>query len=248
MKYIITTATTIILVMLVLISFGQEATFNYTRDFKTILAQTKDPNSDLFYDKLLKRFEDDDTTITRPEALALLIGFTDKPAYKPYNILETERLIYSLNDEGKFKEAHDTASLLLKTYPLSFQALKEMSYACEKLGLPDSANLYLNHVARIMRGMMYSGSGKTPETAMFALGPADGQHLLLGAGAGLGIMGSGSDKDGNFLDILQAILPDGTKVNVYFNIQHATLKMFDGKSVHEYLQDQQKGARKKATK
>lgn len=211
--------------------------FNYTRDFKSVLTQTKNPAGNLFYDKLLVRFKADDTTMTRSEILSLLIGFTDKPAYKPYNVLETERLVYDLNDKGKFQQAHDTALALLKDYPLSYQALKELSYAYEKLGRQDSSQYSLNLVAKIMSAMLYSGNGRTPETAMFALGPADGQHLLRGAGLGIGTMGSGADRDGNFLDMLQAVTNEGNKVQMYFNIQHASLKMFDGKSAEEFLKE-----------
>ncbi|MGG9963522.1 DUF4919 domain-containing protein [Ferruginibacter sp. SUN106] len=214
--------------------------FLYTKDFKIILAKTKDAGSNLFYDKLLKRFQADDSTLTRPEILSLLIGFTDKPAYKPYTVLETERLIYKLNDDGKFKAAHDTAVILLKTYPLSYQGLKELSYSYSKLDKADSAEYTLNLVAKIMSAMMYSGDGRSAETAMFALGPADGQHLITGAGLSLGSMGSGRDKSGNFLDMLQAVTKEGDKIQMYFNIQHAVLKMFDGKSAKEMMEEQDK--------
>lgn len=173
--------------------------------------------------------------MTESEILALLIGFTDKPSYKPYNIVETERLIYNLNDEGKYQAACDTATKLLKEYPLSYQALKEKSYALGKLGFEDSASYYLDLVAKIMSAMVYSGDGQTPETAMFALGPADGQHLLGGAGLSIGSMGSGKDKNGNFVDILE-VSKDGNNRSIYFNIQHAVEKMFDGKSAEEMMQ------------
>src|SRR5690349_17947497 len=112
----------LLLLISAIVAKGQEK-FEYSRDFKTILEKTKDGASSFFYDKLLKRFKENDSTLTKPEMLALLIGFTDKPEYKPYNIITTERLIYQLNDDGKFDQAYDTAMKLLKTYPLSYQAL-----------------------------------------------------------------------------------------------------------------------------
>lgn len=54
--------------------FGQ-TTFNYQNDFKAILQKTKDPNNVLSYDKLLRRFVSNDTTMTDFEVLALLIGY-----------------------------------------------------------------------------------------------------------------------------------------------------------------------------
>src|ERR1700739_4098558 len=70
-------------------------TFNYQKDFKRILYRTKDPKDNLSYEKLLKRFKGDDTTMTDYEVLALMIGFTDNSEYKPYQDLEAERSIYN---------------------------------------------------------------------------------------------------------------------------------------------------------
>lgn len=229
-----------------MIATGQ-GSFIYKRDFKSILKETKDPKNKLFYDTLLKRFKENDTTLTRHEILSLLIGFTDKPEYKPYNVLETERLIYKLNYEGKFKEAYDTANRLLKVYPLSYEGLKEYSYTLSKLGKDDSAHYYLDLVAKIMGAMLYSGNGRTPETAIFALGPTDGQHFIKGAGWGIKTMGSGKDPDGNFLDMLLAT-KNGKDTQMYFNIQHAALKMFDGRSAEEMIKEVKKEERKNKKK
>src|SRR5689334_21495769 len=95
----------------VISSLGQK--FDYSRDFMPILAKSKDPADVFYYDKLLIRFKANDSTLTGEEMLALLIGFTDKPEYKPYAVLKTERLIYKLNGEGKYQQALDTAQMLL---------------------------------------------------------------------------------------------------------------------------------------
>ncbi len=226
----------LIVLSITFLSYAQ-GNFDYARDFKTILAKTKDSNNNLYYNKLLKRYISNDSTLTRPEILALLIGFTDKPDYKPYNIVETEKLIYELNDVGKFKEAYDTGLALLKIYPFSFNGLEETSYAIEKLGNLDSANYYLDLVAKIMSAMAYSGDGTSPEAAMFAIGPSDGKHLIRRIGMGVCKMGSGIDENGNFLDMLQACKNE-MKIQMYFNIQHAVSKMFSGKSAEEFMNEQ----------
>jgi hypothetical protein len=225
------------ILLLTLFSGYSQESFNYTRDFKAILAKTKDASSELAYDKLFKRFQANDTTLKSAEVVALLIGFTDKPAYKPYDVLDKERHIFKMNDENKFQNAYDEATELLKTYPLSYQALYEKAYACDKLKMKDSASYYLDQVGKIMLAMIYTGDGRSKETAMFSLGPADGQHLLRGAGVGIGAMGSGEDKDGNFLDMLEAVTENG-KMQMYFNIQHAVAKMFGGKSAEEMMKEQ----------
>ena len=210
------------------ITYGQTA-FNYKDDFKKVLAKSKDPKDSLSYDKLLKRFNANDTTLTDFEVLALFIGFTDKPEYKPYQDLDIERDIYKLNGDKKYKAGLESGRKFIKTHPLSVKTLFEISFSFHKLNKEDSAQYYLYQGQRIFKAMYFSGDGRTKETPTFALGPADGQdYILKFVGADIGTMGSGRDKDGNFLDILEAKFEDGNKMNLYFIIQHATRKMFGG--------------------
>jgi hypothetical protein len=236
--------------LLLFITAGQivygQTTFSYKDDFKKVLSKTKDQNDNLYYSKLLKRFSANDSTLTDFEVLALLIGFTDKTEYKPYDDLTTEREIYKLNGEKKYQEGLDKANEFLKTHPLSVKALFEKSYSFYKLGQMDSTQYYLDQGQRIFKAMYFSGNGITKETPTFALGPADGQdYINKFVGADIGTMGSGRDKNGNFLDILGAKFEDGQTVTLYFIIQHATDKMFGGKSIEEELNEQKKKKKKK---
>lgn len=204
-----------------------QTSFNYNSDFKTILAKTRDTANELSYNRLLKRFNKNDTTLSNFEVLALMIGFTDKEDYKPYADLETEREIYNLNGDGKFEKALAKADSFLSTHPLSVKTLFEKSYAFHELNNQDSAAAYIIRGRRIFRAMHFSGDGKTTDTPIFALGPADGQdYIYKFVGATIGTMGSGRDKSGNFLDMLEAEYKDGKTVTFYFMIQHATEKMF----------------------
>ncbi|HQI70237.1 MAG TPA: DUF4919 domain-containing protein [Bacteroidales bacterium] len=234
-----TTQTIGLIVLLITrqIVYGQTI-FNYKDDFKNILAKTKDQNENLSYDKLLKRFSVNDTTMTDFEVLALLIGFTDKQEFEPYKDLGMESKIYDMNGDGKFQEALDSANIFLKSHPLSVKVLFEKGYSFYKLGQKDSAAYYSYKGHRIFKAMNFSGDGKTPETPAFALGPADGQDYIykfIGpqiGGARIGMMGSGEDKDGNFLDILEVVPKDGSPAyNLYFIIQHATDKMFSSEDM-----------------
>lgn len=225
------------ILLLLLLGTGQitiaQTSFNYKDDFQKVLAKTKDQNDNLSYDKLLKRFSTNDTALTDFEVLALLIGFTAKTEYKPYKDLDMERKIYDINADGKFQDALDSANLFLKTHPFSIKVLFEKAYSFHKLGQEDSAAFYSYKGRRIFKAMTFSGNGKSPETPTFALGPADGQDYIykfIGSkirGAKIGTMGSGRDKSGNFLDILEVVPKNGSaSYNLYFIIQHATDKMF----------------------
>lgn len=209
-------------------NISAQTKFDYKDDYQKILAKTKDKDDNLSYDKLLKRFDVNDSTLTDHEVLALLIGFTAKPEYKPYKDLITEREIYKLNDEKKYTEGLKLGKKFIETHPLSIKVIFEIAYSFHKLGETENAKYWAYKGRRIFEAMYYSGDGKTRETPTFALGPADGQdYIHKFVKAKIGSMGSGSDENGNFLDILEAKFDDGSTMNLYFIIQHATKKMFE---------------------
>src|SRR5260221_3666806 len=226
---------------------AQSFEFNYNRDFKKILSETNDPANNLYYEKLVQRFKSNDTTFTNYQILALLIGFTDNVHFKPYDYLSIERRIYSLNGDGKYTDAILLADSLLRYVPVSQQALIETSYAHYKLNQMDSADYCMWKFREIMRTMSMTGDGLTPETAIFSLGPADGQNYIRkGLVSNIGAMGSGRDKQGNFLDILTASIVDektGETRNqtMYFQIQHAVEKMFEPDELDQAIRKQKKG-------
>jgi Domain of unknown function (DUF4919) len=215
---------------ILLIAFGflmnSQNNFNYKTDFKTILAKTKDANDKLYYDKLLPRFKKNDSTLTNAEVLALLIGFTAKPEYKPYEDMKEENAIYNLNAEGKYYDALQKANEFLITHPLSIKAIYEKSFSQYKAQHIDSAKFYVKQGQRIFKAMAYSGNGKTKQTPMFALGPADGQdYIYKYIDGGIGSKSAGQDEDRNALEILELNLKVGEPYSLFFIIQHATEKM-----------------------
>ena len=214
---------TIILLAVTSGCFAQE-TFNYQTDFKDILAKTKDPNDHLAYEKLLSRFSALDTTLTDYEVLALLIGFTDKPDYKPYDY-STEKEIWKLYDRSKYQKAVDLGKKYLNTHPLSIKALFGVAYSCQQLRQDSSARYYAYQVLRIFRAMRFSGNGKAPENPIFSLGASDGyDYINKFVNTDVRLMDPDKDKNGNLLDVLIAKLEDGQIQVYYFIIEHAARK------------------------
>ena len=104
-------------------------TFNYKKDFKSILTNSQDQESNLYYEKLLKRFQDNDSSLTNYETLALMIGYTENPKYKPMEYLEKEVEIFDHNNANEFSEAIEKSKSYLHGHPLSLLVLREISYA-----------------------------------------------------------------------------------------------------------------------
>lgn len=225
--------------------------FTYVPDFEFYLAESKKETSLYYYKSLLRRFQANDITLADFEVLALLIGFTSSEHFNPYHHLTTERAIYQLNGEGKFKQALTKCNKLLAEVPLSQQALIEKAYAFHKLGQADSSEIYNWRFGKIMDAMEYSGDGLTTETAIFALGPADGQNYIRKhIRGGIGTMGSGRDKHGNFIDILHMTIEDketgkSESYPMYFQIEHAIKTMFGGQTIEEPEKKKKKGSKKK---
>jgi hypothetical protein len=209
--------------LLAILSFtctAQEV-FNYQKDFKTVLARTKDPADSLSYDRLFSRYYLNDTSLTNFEVLSLLIGFTDNPAYKPYTDLAREKEIHNLNLRGEYAKALVEANEFLPTHPFSVKAIFAKAYAFNNLEREDSAAFYAFRGFSIFHAMELTGDGKSSETPFFSLGAEDGQDYIRRAvRVSVGKKGVGQDRNGNFLNVIEARAKNGNSILLYFLIQH----------------------------
>ncbi len=208
--------------------------FDYGRDFRMILERTKDKNDTLAYNKLLRRFLENDTSLTRGETLALMIGFTENPNYRPVEQMETEKEIIELNDNGYYEDALIESKTYLAKHPLSLSTLKERSFAYHQLGNKDSAKYFMALADKIMEAMIYSGSGKgnKPEIPFFSLGLNDGDYFIPNVGLSLTKKATEKDRSKRTLYVTTAMTDEGTYKLYYFMIHHAIMKM-DGDAAAE---------------
>lgn len=208
--------------------------FDYGRDFRMILERTKDKNDSLSYNKLIRRFLEKDSSLTRAETLALMIGFTENPNYKPLESMETEKEIIELNDNGYYEDAVAESRTYLAKHPLSLSTLKECSFAYHQLGKRDSAKYYMALTDMIMEAMIYSGDGKgnKPEIPFFSLGLNDGDYFIPNVGLSVTRKTTENDRSKRMLYVTTAMTDEGTYKTYYFMIQHAKLKM-DGDAMAE---------------
>lgn len=230
------------------ISSAQEAVapvaFDYHRDFKTILEKTQDRSSELYYQKLLIRFLDNDSSLSRYETLALMIGFTENPHFKPLKDMEKEKEIYELTKGGEFRDAIDQSRVYLQTHPLSLLVLREISYAYNRLRMADSAKYFMDLNDKLMEAMIYSGKGKKPEAPIFSLGLADGEYFIPNIGYTIERKDTEWNKYNDFLEVIEAFTDLDAKVTFYFAIQHAKLKI-DDDAADELANKKKKPAKKK---
>lgn len=205
------------------------AAFVYKRDFKPFLEQSQDRQSPLYYQKLLIRFLDRDTSLSNMEMLALMIGYTEDPHYKPFEDMEPEKEVFDLNEEGNYDDAVAKGKKYLQDHPLSLRVNKETSYAYFQKQMQDSADYYMDLVEKIMNAMIYSGAGKKPESPIFSLGLADGEYFI--PNIGMKVLNKDTDWNGEnlFLEIIDASKSGDDHIFYYFVIQHAKDKIDDDK-------------------
>jgi hypothetical protein len=210
-------------------TYGQSV-FNYHKDFKTIVAKSKDSSSELFYPKLLERFNRNDSTLTNKEVLSLMIGFTENENYKPYETIQKEREVLQLIRDKNYKEALSATDSLLKTNPLNLAALMEKGFALWKLG-DKNVGIHKSRYLKVLDAVLSSGNG-SKANPFFVLSPIDGQTLIRYVWQGsIGTMGSGPDENGYFLDILEMKREGENPVTVNFHIQHAVSKSTFSKQI-----------------
>ncbi len=221
--------------------------FIYQRDFNPILESTKDKSSEISYEKLLERFNRNDSSLTRRETLCLLIGFTDNQHYDPFNDMETEKQIYDLNENGEYEEALKESKKYLDKHPLSLRILKEISFSYNQTGKLDSAKYFMDLVDKVMSAMIYSGKGKSPENPIFSLALDDGEQFIPNVGMTILNKTTGTNKNKQFMEIINARTEEGVNINFFFVIQHAKEKM-DGNEIKDVPIKKTKKGKKKELK
>lgn len=237
------TVITAIFLSIALAANAQPA-FDYKRDFKPFLEQSQDRQSPLYYQKLLIRFLDRDTSMSNMEMLALMIGYTEDSHYKPFEDMEKENEIFMMNEEGLYDDVIDKGRKFLQTHPLSLRVLKEASYAYFQKQMQDSADYYMDLVEKVMNAMIYSGTGKKPEQPIFSLGLADGEYFI--PNVGLKVLDKNADWNANnhFMEVIKASKSGDDEIIYYFVIEHAKQKIDDDKVNESEGKKKKKGDKK----
>ena len=199
--------------------------FNYQKDYESILKRTQTKGDSFEYKHLLPKFLKNDKTLTVAETLSLMIGYTGLPNYRPFDDVKTEHLILHLNDSARYKEAIRMCDTFLKNHPLNQAAIIEKAYAYYQLKQQDSASYYKQQFGRIMAAMDWSADGRTPDNAMFAIGPEDGKNFAdKYYHSDVGNTTTVINKYGDYCSAVQMKYKKDGKMNeivFYFALQHA---------------------------
>lgn len=207
-------------------AFAQKP-FDYPSDFHSIREQVLTIGGPLEYDSLLARFRKADTTMTPRQVLALMIGFTGLPAYKPYEVQKDEERINKLKMADKYTAVLAASDSFLRAYPLSIKVIYERALAFYELKQTDSADFYLTQFSMLRDAMSYSGSIFDRDGAAFALGPLDSHYFIRGLGVEVVYVEYIPDYMRYKIEKITIQDENGKKAPLYFNIQHAYMTTDD---------------------
>jgi hypothetical protein len=154
--------------------FGQsELDINYD----TIKAKIEKPESDNYYPKLLKRFNEFDSTLTLQDHSLIYYGFSFQEDYlknKP-----DEKHLEDLLESNDYEDIIIECQKILAKNPVSLLANNKMGYALFKLKKPESDwKKYQYRYRTIRKVIVYSGNGLSPESAFKVIYVSDEYDIL----------------------------------------------------------------------
>jgi hypothetical protein len=170
------------------IAFAFLPAFTSARDFRkpdydSIRKATQTESSLFFYPKLMARYSGNDTLISPEEFRALYFGFLFQPGYSPYKVsiyADSVRALFSKDSlqPVDFPRLIAFETEILKDDPFSLRDLNVLAYACEREG--DTVGALVNgfKLGRIAETILFSGDGKSEETAWHVIQVSHEYDLL----------------------------------------------------------------------
>lgn len=176
---------------------------------------TKQVDSPHAYDKLRKRFLEDDL-LSEWETYLLCLGYANTEDYSPYTRPAEE--LYSLNREGNYDKVIMNGQELLVKYPVSPGLYRELMYAHRRKGDQATADRYQRRAQRLYEAMIFTGDG-TCETPYITLTTIDEYGLM----SYLGLYSTGQQSllkcNGAETDQLTFQDSDGHEGELYFDVR-----------------------------
>ncbi len=148
-------------------------------DYSSIEQIVKDSNSLFFYPRLLKKYENNDTTLSLREYRMLYYGYFFQDDYSTYNAYEeVDDTARALLNRGKLsKEQWQTVIRLekksLQNDPFELKKLNVMFIAYKKTGDSLNAGVYLDKIKKIAFTILSSGDGQSDTTGLHVLSISD---------------------------------------------------------------------------
>ena len=237
--------TFLLLITIISINVISAQNFDYQTDFKKLVEQSKDSLSPNNYEKLKLEFIKNGENFTNEKVIALMAGQTASKFYDAYGHIDNER---SYQNAVRFPAdtTYKYAKYYMSVNPISLSFNYGLWKTYEKDNDKNNAEKFKQRFNLLVKSVLTTGDG-TNEKPYFVISPIDGQVIIrLYYGKEIGMMGSGEDTHGNFVDILEMVDGDNSK-SLNFVIDHAMglfrkqLKEVDEKDVEDKYEIDENG-------
>ncbi len=146
-------------------------------NFDDIKLKISNQESNFYYPKLLKRFNEFDNSLTTEEYSLIYYGFTFQNDYLKNQ--PDESILNDLMQSEKFAEIVIECEKILKLNPVSLSANDNMGYALYKLEKPENEwKKFQNRYRAIRKVIAYSGNGLSCESALKVIYVSDEYNMI----------------------------------------------------------------------
>ncbi len=168
----------IIFLFLLLPAFVYAETKFNKPDRAAIEKAISDSTADTYYPKLLKRFNDFDSTLTVAEYRLLYYGFVFQPGYSGYDNHRKKEIQDELRANANSAASRLCDSVMMKI-PISLQGNYYKSVALTRLGKSgESVRKYVRRYRGLLDAILQTGNGKAKETAIHVVFVTDEYHIM----------------------------------------------------------------------
>ncbi len=166
---------------IILITFTLISSFSYSQDwnfekpnYKKIKKHIKNKKSPLFYESLMNRFKNADSTMTLEEKRHLYYGYIFDENYSPYASSEYNDSLRTVLQKEKLDSldlinvVYFTDKVLLDN-PFDLRAINYQLYSLKQIGDKTTFNKKVIQFRTIIDALMSSGNGKSKEEAFYVI-------------------------------------------------------------------------------
>lgn len=198
-------------------------------DLEEIRSRVTDINSDFYYPKLRKIYQQNDTVMTPEQYRYFYLGYLFQEDFNPYRVSEFSTIPDSLS----FKQTHtpqecDTiikyAEMSLDDNPFDLKQMSFLIYALNTKKKHMRAKIWQYRLENILNTIKNTGTGESPDSAWFVISP-DHEYALINAMSYTAVGYDGSIPGIDYISV-KLDLPEGqrprSKVHegFYFNVRN----------------------------
>ena len=143
-------------------------------NLKKIESSIRDFNSEMYYPRLMRRYINNDTTLTLNEFRHLYLGYSFQESYNPYRIsphIEKLANLYARYEHSTTEcdSIIKYATLAIDDFPFDLRQINMLIYAYKQKKMKDIAAIWEYKLKNIVNAILSTGNGEKPETAWYVI-------------------------------------------------------------------------------